>query len=87
MGKSEFEFHIEGISNYAPKHRKIQCLLAEGSYPTHTFFVSMLEHGMVTMRHRLWVDHVHKKFILLNEVLIGITFAEYESGTKFFQMF
>jgi hypothetical protein len=33
---------------------------------------------MVTVRHRLWVDHVHKKFILLNKVLIGSTFAEYE---------
>jgi len=86
-GKSESEFHIEGISNHAPKYRKIQCQLAQESHPTHTFLVSTLEHGMVTTRHRLWVDHVHKKFILLNKVLIGSTFAEYESGMKFCQMF
>jgi len=42
---------------------------------------------MVTMRHRLWVDHVHKKFILWNKVLIGSTFAKYESGMKFCHMF
>jgi len=33
--KGESEFHVEGLSNHAAKHRKIQCQIAHTHTNTH----------------------------------------------------